>query len=120
MSIFNQFMKRYFFLVIPAVVYVSLTSFSPEKAPRHLRRLAQFQTSNPKNLRYLTFGTSRTYGSGIPSRMNAFPYLLSPEANNLAIRAAGPGEFIFWLSYFNASVRQWEIDGKIGRLSTRK
>jgi hypothetical protein len=40
------------------------------------------------DLRYIAFGTSRTWGSGLKDRQKAFPFLLSPNATNLAIRAA--------------------------------
>ena len=46
--------------------------------------------SDYQDLRFATFGTSRTWGSGLHDRFQAFPYLLSPHVNNLAIRAAGP------------------------------
>ena len=46
--------------------------------------------SDYQDLRFATFGTSRTWGSGLNDRFQAFPYLLSPHVNNLAIRAAGP------------------------------
>ena len=42
-------------------------------------------------LRYVTFGASRTWGAGIGSnRFRAYPYLLSVNVTNLAIRATGP------------------------------
>ena len=42
-------------------------------------------------LRYLTFGTSRTWGSGLDDRFKeAYPYLMSPDVTNLAKRATGP------------------------------
>lgn len=41
---------------------------------------------NFSNLRFLFFGTSRTWGSGMPDRLNqAFPFLLHPNSTNLAI-----------------------------------
>ena len=43
-----------------------------------------------KNYRFIAFGTSRTWGSGLDDRRMAYPWLLSPNATNLAIRAAGP------------------------------
>lgn len=44
-----------------------------------------------RNLRYLAFGTSRTWGAGIGrDRHHAFPWQLSRDATNLAIRASGP------------------------------
>lgn len=46
--------------------------------------------SDYQELRFAAFGTSRTWGSGLQDRFQAFPYLLSPHVNNLAIRAAGP------------------------------
>lgn len=42
------------------------------------------------NLRYLAFGSSMTWGSGVQDRSNAYPYLLSSKATNLALRATGP------------------------------
>jgi hypothetical protein len=36
----------------------------------------------------MAFGTSRTWGSGLKHRIWAYPYLLSKNASNLAIRAA--------------------------------
>ena len=43
-----------------------------------------------KDYRVLAFGTSRTWGSGLRNRSLAYPYLLNPNATNLAIRASGP------------------------------
>eukprot|EP00546_Thalassionema_frauenfeldii_P022138 CAMPEP_0178905950 /NCGR_PEP_ID=MMETSP0786-20121207/6559_1 /TAXON_ID=186022 /ORGANISM="Thalassionema frauenfeldii, Strain CCMP 1798" /LENGTH=495 /DNA_ID=CAMNT_0020577613 /DNA_START=51 /DNA_END=1534 /DNA_ORIENTATION=+ len=45
-----------------------------------------------QQLRYVTFGSSHTWGSGIEreegfSRYKAFPYLLSPDVDNMALRA---------------------------------
>jgi hypothetical protein len=43
------------------------------------------------NLRFLFMGTSRSYGVHLPDRLNeAFPYLLSPKAVNLAIPGSTP------------------------------
>lgn len=56
-------------------------------------KFAHNSTSNKCNdLRLAAFGTSRTYGSGLglERKEKAYPYLLSKDANNLAIRAAGP------------------------------
>lgn len=41
-------------------------------------------------LRYVVFGTSVSWGSGLEDRNNSFPYLLSPNVKNLALRACGP------------------------------
>jgi hypothetical protein len=44
-----------------------------------------------EQLRFVAFGTSRTHGAGLKNRNEqAFPFLLSKGAHNLAIRAAGP------------------------------
>mmetsp|Transcript_1843 Transcript_1843/g.2579 ORF Transcript_1843/g.2579 Transcript_1843/m.2579 type:complete len:450 (-) Transcript_1843:142-1491(-) len=40
--------------------------------------------------RILTLGSSVTWGAGMVSRYNAYPYLLSPNVTNLALRAQGP------------------------------
>jgi len=52
---------------------------------------SDMEQSDLSSLRYLAFGTSKTYGArlGKPSD-DAFPYLLSSEATNLALRATGP------------------------------
>lgn len=44
----------------------------------------------PDDLRVLAFGASRTWGAGMPDRYDAYPWLLSKNASNLAIRASGP------------------------------
>ena len=43
------------------------------------------------HLRFLSFGTSKAWGAGLKHRQyQAYPYLLSANVTNLAIRAAGP------------------------------
>ena len=42
------------------------------------------------HLRYLTLGASATYGVTLPDRTTGYPYQLSPNVTNLAIRASGP------------------------------
>lgn len=42
-----------------------------------------------KEIRYATFGTSISWGSGIENRTDAFIYQLSPKASNFAIPASG-------------------------------
>jgi len=42
-----------------------------------------------KNLRIATFGTSITWGAKLDNRYDAYPYLLSQNVNNLAIRGCG-------------------------------
>jgi len=42
------------------------------------------------NLRVAAFGSSNTWGAGLASRFDAYPYLLSPEVDNYASFAAGP------------------------------
>jgi len=41
-------------------------------------------------LRYLALGTSNTWGHGLGERHDAYPWLLSVDATNEAIRASGP------------------------------
>jgi hypothetical protein len=57
---------------------------------RHHRRLILSREHHHEytNLRFMAFGTSRTWGSGLKHRIWAYPYLLSKNASNLAIRAA--------------------------------
>ena len=55
---------------------------------RTTRRTQQLVPEEFKDLRYIAFGTSRTWGSGLDNRRQAFPFLLSEQATNLAIRAA--------------------------------
>jgi len=43
-----------------------------------------------ENLRYLIFGTSVSWGAGLENRNTAYPYLLSKNVKNLALRACGP------------------------------
>lgn len=52
-----------------------------------LSRLLRKQ--NLSNLRFLAFGTSRAWGAGLKNRYEAYPFLLSENTTNLAIRAAG-------------------------------
>lgn len=58
------------------------------KPSRHLS-LSSFD-NNLQGLRFLTFGTSRTWGTGVKDRRLAYPYLLSPNVTNLAFKASGP------------------------------
>jgi len=56
------------------------------------------QRKDPSKIRYATFGTSNTWGAGIcdtgkrtcDRKTFAFPWLLSQNARNLAMRAGGP------------------------------
>ena len=45
---------------------------------------------NQDGLRYLIFGSSISWGAAIPNRFDSYPYLLSKDATNLALRANGP------------------------------
>jgi len=82
-------------------VFFAVTHFVPTKEKRRLltvvdQSIPNFSpnnsTSTSNDLRLVAFGTSRTFGSGLgwKRKEQAFPYLLSTDANNLAIRAAGP------------------------------
>jgi hypothetical protein len=77
----------------------AIDHFAPSHEARNLlavdylgSKLAHNSTSKLDDLRLVAFGTSRTYGSGLglERKEKAFPYLLSTNASNLAIRAAGP------------------------------
>jgi len=52
--------------------------------------LGSESTDDVSDLRYLAFGASKTWGSGLENRFDAYPYLLSSKATNLALRATGP------------------------------
>jgi hypothetical protein len=67
------------------------------KEPSAARSLAangsddrQISTDQGDTLRYLVFGTSRSWGVGPASRNLAYPYLLSKDVKNNAIRGTGP------------------------------
>lgn len=52
--------------------------------------LRQEKNEDVAKLRILTLGASRTFGATLKDRFSsAYPYLLSPNATNLAIRATG-------------------------------
>jgi hypothetical protein len=51
-------------------------------------RVLNAQVDAVSHLRFVAFGTSRTWGSGLKDRYDAYPFLLSPNVTNLAIRAA--------------------------------
>jgi len=42
------------------------------------------------SLRYVTFGSSVTWGAAMKHREHAYPWLLSKDTKNLALRASGP------------------------------
>eukprot|EP00957_Ditylum_brightwellii_P166109 12646512-Ditylum_brightwellii.AAC.1 len=51
------------------------------------------QTRPLTDLKFLTLGSSVSWGAGLPNRYKAYPYLLSSnpsDSTNLAVRAAGP------------------------------
>jgi len=95
-NIHLRFVKKFKFatLVLIGLVVMfgkfehSLFDFSknhqtPQEVEERLER-------NSQDLRFLTFGTSRTYGSKLANRLDAYPYLLSPNVANLAMPATGP------------------------------
>lgn len=68
---------------------VSIKVDGTSNAPR--RRLLDNKHSDFQHLRFLAFGTSRTYGVGIRSPYKSFPYLLSRNnTKNVAMKASGP------------------------------
>ena len=60
------------------------------KSEQLRRRLQNETDTDISNLRYLTFGASATWGATLPNRTTGYPYQLSPNVTNLAIRASGP------------------------------
>lgn len=68
----------------------SLSSTSQEGRPK-ANPFTPAELKQLSELRYVTFGASRTWGAGMGAdRFKAFPYILSDEVLNLAIRACGP------------------------------
>ena len=75
-----------------------LTSRGPESHQRKLSLIASkarqsWETANAgREINYLAFGTSVTWGAGLVGDRftNTYPKILSPNAKNLGMRAAGP------------------------------
>ena len=75
-----------------------LTSRGPESQQRKLSLVAgkarqSWETANAgREINYLAFGTSVTWGAGLVGDRftNTYPKILSPNAKNLGMRAAGP------------------------------
>merc|ERR1719253_12644 len=58
---------------------------------QQLRRKLQDETDiDLSKLRYVTLGASATWGASLPDPKTGYPYQLSPNVTNLAIRASGP------------------------------
>ena len=75
---------------VACIIFLALiqSQFSSISSPQqHVRSLAQVPALSSH--RILAFGTSRAWGSGLKDRHNAYPFLLSPNVSNLAIRATG-------------------------------
>ena len=66
-----------------------LTSRGPES---HQRKLSLIAQKARREINYLAFGTSVTWGAGLVGDRftNTYPKILSPNAKNLGMRAAGP------------------------------
>jgi hypothetical protein len=69
----------------------SLSSTTSQEARLKASPFTQPELQKLSELRYVTFGASRTWGAGMGAdRFKAYPYILSDEVVNLAIRACGP------------------------------
>ena len=93
-------------LIVATIICTSvLTRLKPSRVEQGVSRYLQSEEKNQvvssqfdkveleklSTLRYITFGASRTWGAGIGSnRFRAYPYQLSVNVTNLAIRATGP------------------------------
>ena len=66
-----------------------------EHSPRNLHPLTSISLAKPQDqdgtaIRYLTFGSSSTWGQGLEHpQQDAFPHLLSPTVHNVAARVGG-------------------------------
>lgn len=73
-----------------------ITKDDPESDARSRRSSARGNilrngTESRVPMRFLSFGTSQTWGAGLENReLEAYPFLLDPYARNAAIRATGP------------------------------
>eukprot|EP00591_Stephanopyxis_turris_P006505 CAMPEP_0195507032 /NCGR_PEP_ID=MMETSP0794_2-20130614/558_1 /TAXON_ID=515487 /ORGANISM="Stephanopyxis turris, Strain CCMP 815" /LENGTH=425 /DNA_ID=CAMNT_0040633565 /DNA_START=40 /DNA_END=1317 /DNA_ORIENTATION=+ len=78
--------------LISLISFVAFTTVQVGKErSKYKPSSVQRKTSVERDLKYLTFGTSQTWGSTLTNRFEqAYPYLLSPDVKNLAIRGAGP------------------------------
>lgn len=87
----RTFVETLFFaivLYICILVGCNVWSWNFDSQRQTTRRTQISVPQEFKDLRYIAFGTSRTWGSGLEDRRQAFPFLLSEQATNLAIRAA--------------------------------
>lgn len=78
--------------ILLAVCFVLLRDDAKREVElRHpLSPLRRLKADDPTQIRYLSFGSSSTWGEGLQDPMSAsYPYRLSPEAHNAASRVGG-------------------------------
>ena len=81
-------MKHLNFIKPSIIILLALCSIVKSQ---QLRRRLQNETDvDISKLRYLTLEASATWGATLPDRTTGYPYQLSPNVTNLAIRASGP------------------------------
>jgi hypothetical protein len=85
--------KRKTAIFSTAVLYVVLMIFLRNDTRRELELrhpLRRTEAAEPEQIRYISFGSSSTWGEGLQDPLTAsYPYRLSPQANNAASRVGG-------------------------------
>lgn len=73
-----------------AFIFVPRDEHSPRMLMHPLSSIKHSQAQQGDSIRYLTFGSSSTWGEGLadPSQ-EAFPWLISPSVHNVAARVGG-------------------------------
>jgi len=80
-------MKTKIFCIQPTIVF-SILAVLCTHASTTLNKLIPSSSDESTELRYLTFGTSLTWGSVLKDRYKAYPWLLSSNVTNLAMCAS--------------------------------
>jgi len=73
-----------------SLVLILLVLFNVVDSKQLRRKLRNEPEVDISQLRYLTLGASATWGATLPDRTTGYPYQLSPNVTNLAVRASGP------------------------------
>lgn len=75
---------------ILAVLFVPRDEHSPRMLMHPLSSIKHSQPQQEDSVRYLTFGSSSTWGEGLEEPQHqAYPWLLSPSVHNVAARVGG-------------------------------
>ena len=82
--------RRYLHHGVASILFLALMQNSTVSIfRRNARSLKEEGVHAVSGHRFLAFGTSRAWGAGLRDRHDAYPFLLSPNVSNLAIRATG-------------------------------